>query len=281
MLLTKNHIKGFSLFYLACYLINYGWNLFHSLSFTAISPLFFIHNPDVSLQLILATPLLSFLLQNPAARILFDLLAFLLPVILVICVLQEKKVTRVVAIITALFSLLYYILLSSISFYSSEVFVCWMVIPLLFTSRKVEGFYYWNQMVRLFFALIFFSSALWKLKTGALFQPQQMSAILLEQHLAGLQYQGHDIFSKTIFYLIGHPSFSRLLYVGSFVIELSFMLAFFTTRFDKVLMILLALFIVSDFFLMGINYYPWISFIGCLYLSRYGLVKPPIKRTGY
>ena len=132
------------------------------------------------------------------------------------------------------------------------------------------------QVTRLIFALMFFSSALWKLSSAAIFHSGQMAAVLLHQHISILQYQGNDTFSRMAFYLIEHPLAAQVLYIGGFLLEFSFVVAFFTKRVDRFLILFLILFLISDFVLMGINYFPWLSFIGCFYLSALREPKPEL-----
>lgn len=281
MELNRKHIKIFIWIYLGTYFLNFCWNLTHGISFTRIQPIIFTNRLDATLHIILVTPLLSLLMSSETTRIIFDTLAFLLPVLLCLCYLKYKKFTGVVAGITALYCLVYYLLLSAVSYYSAEAFICWTLLPLVLLTIKPEGFYYRVQVVRLIFSLLFLSSAFWKLSSGAIFHSGQMGAILLDQHISTLQYHGTDFFSRMIFYFIEHPLAAQALYIGSFLAEFSFVVAFFTTRFDRLLIVLLLFFLLSDFMLMGINYFPWLSFIGCFCLSAFQEPKTEIIRKNY
>lgn len=276
MELNRKHIKIFVWIYLSTYVLNFFWNLVQGVSFTGINPIIITNTLDATLHLILATPFLPLLMRSEIFRIIFDSLALLLPALLCICYLNNKKFTGIIAVFTAIYCLVYYLLLCAVSYYSSEVFICWTIIPLIFITTKPLGFYYRLQVIRLIFVLLFFSSALWKLSTCTIFHSGQMVAILFHQHISILQYKGADLFSQVAYYLIVHPLTAQVLYVTGFLLEFSFVVAFFTKRFDKILIILLILFLISDFLLMGINYFPWLSFIGCFYLSA---LQEPKKET--
>lgn len=172
------------------------------------------------------------------------------------------------SLLTAIFSMLYSLLYTMFTFISIEIFLAWMLVPLLFCTKDLPGFYLRMHMLRILFILFFFSAALWKIKSGAIFSLDQMSGILVAQHTSYLIDPQPSTFKAVLNYLIAHPPVSYVFYLLGFLAEFSFAIGFFTKKFDKVLMVLLAGFIIADYFLMSINYFSWIPFCACFYFSR-------------
>lgn len=98
-----------------------------------------------------------------------------------------------------------------------------------------------------------------------------MSAILLSQHSSLLAGVPNNWYSQLILFLIRHETLSWLLYWAGALAEGVFVLAFFSKRFDKWLMLSFFGFVLFDYLLMGINYFTWLPFMGCFYFSRFEL----------
>ncbi len=267
MELIDKHRRQFATWYIFCFLIWFAWLLFHGLLFTSLNPVFFVNRPDVTLNLFMLTDVQSLLIKYKGVRILFDFVYFLLPVLLVIAV-YKKRFNRTLATLTVFFHLLYSLLISSMSIVSPEIFVAWMTVPVIFYARSVSGFYYLLHILRIFFLLIFFSAGIWKIRTGAVFNAEQMSGILLGQHASYLANSPGTVYGKMILYLVNHIYLSYFLYLSAVVAELSFGIGFFTKKFDKYLIIIFCLFLLFNYIMMGINYTGWLAFLGCLYFSK-------------
>ena len=277
LVLTEKHTQQFALYYLFCFLINYVWNYFAGLTFTTLQPVFFLNRLDFTLNLLLLTNLHHFIIESSILQICFDLLNLLLPCVLVYSFIKKGRFTGLLALTTSFFALIYYLLFSAMSFYSAEVFIAWIFIPLILHARFTGGFYYMLHIVRIIFIIVFFSSALWKIRTGAMFNTEQMSATLLKQHGSLLANNSSSSYAAVITYLINTKAISFSLYWLGFLTELIFVTGLFTKRFDKLLIIFLFLFLMFDYALMGINYCPWIVFGGCFYFSNYNLNKENIR----
>ncbi|MBC7867972.1 MAG: hypothetical protein H7X88_10620 [Gloeobacteraceae cyanobacterium ES-bin-316] len=96
-----------------------------------------------------------------------------------------------------------------------------------------------------------------------------MSAILVRQHSAILVATPGGWHSYFIRYLIMHSSVSYFIYALGTIAELSFIIGFFTKKFDLFLMLILCFFILFNFFLLEINYLPWIAFGGFFWFSKF------------
>jgi hypothetical protein len=214
-----------------------------------------------------------YLLGNNELCWIFDIIYAVLPLLLTIAVYKDLPGKVSIAIVTAIFTLVYGTFLSAVSYTSPEMFIGFILIPLLFTATSAKGFYYLLHCMRYLFILVFVSAGFWKIKETGIFNLEEMAGILLLQHNMYIVSNPADLFSKVIFYLVQHPMIAYVFYFLAASAELTFAMGLFTKKYDKVLIVLLCLFILFDFLLMRINYFPWIVFAGCFYFSRYKLDK--------
>jgi len=267
--LNSTHRKKFIFFYSTCFLLSYCWLAFNGLLLHQLKPVFFTSRLDVSLNILALTGLQNAIIGNHFLQLLFDGIYFLIPLLLVFTCIINSRIQFFIALLNSLFNLAYALLLSSLSTLSIEGFVCWIILPLIFIFKKDRAFYFAVNCTRYIFLLIFFSSGLWKIRAGGLFNTEQMGGVLLLQHTAYLATVSHDWFSSFIIYLIKHPLLSYAIYLAATMAELFFVVGFFTKKLDNVLMVLFLLFVITDLFLMRINYFAWISFLGCLWFAKY------------
>ena len=209
------------------------------------------------------------IIQYHWLQIYMDIIYLLLPAALLYSVYKNKKLQPFLAIITALFNMVYTSFFSTISFVSIENFTAWMFVPLIFIFRSPKGFHYLLHTCRLVFITAFFSAALWKIRGGGIFNIEEMSAILFRQHAGYLSLNNVSWYSNFITFLISNQAISFTLYVFAFIAELIFVIGYFTTKWDKYLIFSFCLFALFDYLLMGINYFTWLPFMGCFYFSRY------------
>lgn len=216
------------------------------------------------------------LINSREVRIIFDVIYLLLPVLLVYSCLKENKVKSILAVCTGLFITVYNYFFSITSFVSIEILLAWMLIPFIFIARKTNNFYFNLHCIRILFILFFFSAALWKIRGGGIFNPVQMAGVLVSQH-ADLIIHKENWYTKLLQYLITNSKLSYALYFIAFLTELFFITGLFTRRFDNFLILLFLLFAVFNYFLMEINYFTWLPFMGCFYFSKYKLPALNLK----
>ncbi len=271
LVLTDKHIKQFAVFYLCCFLISYLWQSWYGLLFTSISPIYFLNRADVVLNLLFLTDFQHYIIENRWLQILLDSIYLVLPILLVYSVVKSKNLKAKLALLTAIFSFIYNLFFSTMSFVSIEVFLPWMLIPLLFYPKNLQGFYFTLQAIRIVVIITFSAAAIWKFVSGAIFNVEQMSSVLLIQHATYLAAGSNNMYSNTLLFLIKHTALSYLLYLAAFFIEGIFLIGLYTRKFDKYLVILFCLFLFFDYTLMGINYFSWLVFMGCFYFSSHKL----------
>ncbi|MBC7934996.1 MAG: hypothetical protein H7Y86_06515 [Rhizobacter sp.] len=277
MPLSHNHTKLAAFFYVLCFYGVAAWYVSHELTLSAIRPQFFLNKADVTGQLFMWTGIQHRIIESYLFRMIFEILFYLLPGVLAFCFIKSYRIVSLLAVFTILYSMLYCYLFSCMSFISIEPLITWFFIPLLFTGRSVAGFYLKMHMLRILFILFVASAALWKIRTGALFNAEQMSGVLVSQHAPVLATGEKGFFIDLITFLINHPFLSNLLYWIVAAGELFFIAGLFSKKFDRLLIIILVTFLVFDYYLMEINYFSWLPFAACFYFSRYQMPAAEIK----
>jgi len=272
LILTNREIKLFACYYLGCFLICYGWYFFHHLLFVPLAPIFFVNQPDISLNILLLTNIQHVIIANKEFKIFMDLSLLILPILLFWVVITQKSFAPYIALLTCVYCWFYCVLLSTMSQVSSAMFIAWFFIPLIFCGKGIISFYYKMNIVRLLFLLFFFSSAVWKIRNGGIFNIEEMSAILVREHISYLTTGYSNYYSRFILFLIAHKYLSYAIYLSGFIIEFSFVIGFFTKKIDNLLCVLFCIFLLGDYLLMSINYSTWVPFLGCLYFSKYKIV---------
>ncbi len=267
MLINEKHTKQFASFYLLCFLIHFSWLWFNNLLFSLANPVFFLNKLDFTRNLLMLANMQHYLLNNNWVRLCFDILYGTLPVLLTIATIRNWQGKPVMAICTAVFTLIYGIFFSSVTYISIEGYISWILVPLIFSATTVKGSYHYLHAIRIIFILIFVSAGIAKISTLAVFNSEQMAGILLSQHKVYLVSNENDWFTKFIYFLVRHKEVAYFFFILGTLAELSFAVGVFTRRFDKLLILVFCLFLMFDFFLMRINYFTWMVFMGCFYFS--------------
>lgn len=263
------HRNRFVYIYSFCIVLYFTWLYFNGLLLHQIKPILFINRLDLSLNLLYSSTLTQLVIKSYGLQILLDDLFILLPVLMLFAFKLKWKIKNLLAVLVCIYSWIYGLLLSSMSSLSVEGFAAFTLVAIAFTTNKEVTYYFIFNLIRFAFIIIFFSTALWKIRGGALFNMEQMSGILVNQHAHLLAENSGNYFTAIIKYLINHPTISWLIFAFGAFIEFFFVVGLFTKKLDKVLLILLICFFVMDYFLMQINYMSWLPFAGLLYFSQF------------
>ena len=124
---------------------------------------------------------------------------------------------------------------------------------------------------RYYFFFIFASASIWKLSTGALWHPGQMSTILMAQHAQSIYESPTSFFSQFHSYLIAHAGIAQIFLWAGFLIQFSFLGGFFTRKYDRVYLALFLTFFVINYLLMQIVSLD--LFIFCLVLLDWNKIE--------
>ena len=125
--------------------------------------------------------------------------------------------------------------------------------------------------LRFYTCFMMFSAALWKIGRGSLWLEGQMTNILKTQHAALISNNESSLYSSWINYLIDNPTFADILWWGAALIEISFIIGFFSRKFDGILFVLFWIFLLSDFLVMGLHFWE-LGILSALFLKRFSKV---------
>ena len=225
---------------------------------------------DISTWLLMKTGIHTWILDNPTGWLFFDAVFYLLPLLYFVFYKRKETVAIVLAAVMLVVNFIYITCYTLYPASSIESFIAWLMFPFLFMSATPDRFYFVLHGLRYFFLFLIASAAVWKIVQYGIFNTQEMSGILLVQHKEYLISSPDDWYSSFVYWLISHSGFSYILYLAAVVVEFTFLVGFFTKRYDRLLIALFFLFIVMDVLIMRIPYMELTPFILTLVYSRYG-----------
>lgn len=250
--------------YFACYYAVFLFFFIDSRLLSQYQPIFFNFNHDLTEFLLLATGIPKWMIAHPASFLYADLLVLLAPAALLGFYIKKGRFSLFLGVLFS-FLLVFYLLLANIFWQvHHEPFILYVLLSVVFWTKSEKGFYTLLKGCRYYFLYIFVSAALWKLLRGGLFNGGEMSRILLLHHSDLLSGACDSLSCRVYFFLIDHPALSWWLYFGGVLLEGSFIIGFFTRRWDKVLLGFAVLFVVADLLVMRIPY--WTILMGAITL---------------
>jgi hypothetical protein len=182
--------------------------------------------------------------------ILLDILFFSANIFIPVIV--GRKPDNLLVVSLLLFNFIYTSTSSAMGLHTIETQLSWIFMPLLFFQMSTRRWLVLFCFLRFFFLFYFFSSGLWKITRGSIFDLNQMQHILLQQHKDLLTLDPEWWLSRFFTGIIQKPFLAQGLYVLSCLLELLFLVGFFTFRYDKWLFIIYIIFIVADVLFMRI-----------------------------
>jgi len=272
---STRHRRLFLIYYIIIFYILAVYNWLSGMFLYQLQPILF-HTPfDGTSWLLMQTGIHQWLLTNRAGCLFFDTVFYMTP--LTFWWFCEKK--RVISpllfgICWTTFNWLYvlcYVLFPSTSV---EKFLPALLLPILFATTSITSFYYLMHGLRYFFLFFFVSTGIWKLRTEAVFNIEQTSGILLLQHKEFLIASPRHWYSAFLYWLIRNPYLSYFLYLAATIVELTFVIGFFTKKYDKQLFFLLVFFFAANFILMRIPFFEILPLALPLLFSRSTLKAP-------
>lgn len=206
-------------------------------------------------------------LQIPYAILHYQSLGMLLDLLwLVIAgVLVMQKSNRILNSLLVIILGNYFIFYNSIATHHEHTLIGLLMLSTLLLVKSVKNFVLLFVGLRYYVLFAFASAGLWKVFRGSLFIPNQMSEILKRQHLDYLIHYPQSTFSNFITFLIEQPSIANLFWYSGWIVELLFLVGFFTRRFDKPLGILFLAFFVLDYLLMNLCFIEFCIFVLVFY----------------
>jgi len=191
----------------------------------------------------------QYLVGSFSVSLLFDITMF----VSILACLFLKKI-KAFPIIFFLLFLCYFITLNSFRNHHAHnlIGVLLMSFSLCFQCSNLFaiGFF----ALRYYLLFIMSSAALWKLFRGSVFNLEHMSECLKLQHISYLVNNSNNLYADFIYFLINSQFISQTIFIAGFLIQLSFILGFFTEKYDKMLLVLFFTFFIGDYLLMDLAF---------------------------
>lgn len=219
-----------------------------------LQPSFFYTRQDLVTWIFMQTGLHQWLLNNPTSWLLFDIIFYSLPLLLLIAN-KTKKFETPAAIIMLVVNWCYVQCYTLYPSNSIEGHLGWLLFPIVFLAKGEKTFSLLYEGARCFFLYFLVSAGVWKFAQSGIFHADEMSGILLYQHNQLLTNSPDYWQSRLIIYLIQHEFLSYTLYLWATILEIFFIVGFFTKKYDRLLLALFILFLIADYFVMRIPYF--------------------------
>jgi len=260
----------FTFLFILLFYILAAYKLWNGMWLFQMQPHFFNTRFDGTTWLIMQTGIHQWLLDNKPGWILFDALFYAMPLLYWLAYKYSMKWVPWVAIIMLLVNWIYVQCYTLYPTNSIEGHVGWLLYPFVLMTVRLKSFYFLMNAMRYFFLFFFASAALWKLRQGGAFNPEQMSGILLGQHKEYLVSAPDYWYTLFIYWLVRHQAVSYGLYLAGLLLELVFLVGFFTKKYDRTLLVLFIVFLIMDLFIMRIPYFEILPLALPLLFSKYG-----------
>ena len=225
-------------------LLNRWWS--DALFYAMKQPLFLFEQKEMFYQFLLWSHIPQWLTGSVATAVLFDVMLFAMPVLFLI------TLNRIYAIAFFLLLVIYFFTYNLVTGHHYHSLVGVVVIAVPFFTKNETRFNLLWETVRYYCLYIFASAALWKIFRGSVFYTDQLSNILKPQQLDFLLQQPDSFQAHIVEYLIVHPQTSHIVLMANVLVQLSFMVGFFTKKFDHLLFLLAVVFCIANYMVMNI-----------------------------
>lgn len=203
-------------------------------------------NNDFVYLLFYNSGIMQFILSHPFVASVLDMMLFLLPILAMV------TGRRAFVSGTTLGLLLYQFIFNWVTYHNYHGLVGAIALTIPFWSKKEQRFELLWQGIRYYWLYVFASAGLWKVLRGSAFHDGQLSSILMAQQLDMLLQHPDSWKAHLIQYLISHKQVANTVLLINVALQLSFLIGFFTRRFDYLLIGLSLLFCVANYFVMHI-----------------------------
>lgn len=265
--MKKDFKKMIAVYYCIIFYTLLLYKAFNGLLLVQLKPVFFYAREDIFAWLLMQTGIHQWLINHPGGYVYFDLLYYTAPALLLLFIYKKPALTSYVALYMLAANWLY---IQTYTLYPTGQighYIAWLIFPIFFIAKKEETSKLLFEGLRYFFLFFFLTAGLWKIINGGIYNPLQLSGVLLEQHKELLTNSATYWQAQMISWLIKNSNFSYALFVASALMEMTFIVGFFTQRYDKLLIAIFIIFLFADFMVMRILYYETLPFLLTLYLN--------------
>lgn len=193
----------------------------------------------------------------------FDIVLVILPITILYRLYKGLDI-RKLALINSLVFLLYVLIIYCFPTLSIRKYVGLILIPIAFVFSSEKRYYQYLELMRYYVLFVFTSAALWKILRGVAWDASHMQLSLKGQHIDNFVNWPDHYITTIVSSIIDNPSYCSLLFLSAVLFQLSFAVGFFTKKYDKILAFFVAVFILSDYLIMRIEYWEFIVFLPLL-----------------
>ncbi len=269
MQLTQKHRDSFVIWFCILFylLMIYKWA--NGLFLYQLEPHIFNTRFDFTTWLLMNTGIHKWLINNPAGCLTMDITFYISPLLYLILYKTNQKSSLIFAGVMLVINFTYLQCYTLFPANSIESFTAWLLFPLLLMMPTISSFYFVLNGLRYFFLFVLSSAAIWKFVQMGIFNPQEMSGVLLYQHKEFLVSSANTFYTTFIYWLVNHPTISFGLYAIATGLELIFLVGFINKKKDNYLILLFLIFLVMDLIIMRIPYWELSPFVLTLIFGRF------------
>jgi len=239
-------VRGIFIVYLICFIFKFHQAGF---AFQFAKPLMMYPSINVTYWLFLLLKIPQFIVSNLWAAIASDLILVGSCIALIV---YPKK--YFLAILFTIFNWLNYMEFCLVNVYQPSVIgPLIMSFPALFKSDFKFSLTFWA--IRYWACFLYFEAGILKFIKGSIFHHQHMvNSVKTSMPLYFVQTQENTLRLSFKYFLIDNPGFAHLVFIAAAVLELCFLIGFFTRKFDWLLLGLFLVFHVANEFVMNMTF---------------------------
>lgn len=180
----------------------------------------------------------------------------------------------------------YFVLYNSVSGHHYVYMLGVLFTNFAFVFAKPERFGATLLFCRFIFLFVFGSAGLWKLFRGNLTHPPQMRHTLVEMNITALT-SGEDSFRlEVVQWLLAHQGWAHFIWIVMIVLELFFLLGYFSLKWDRLILACYLFFAGGAFFLFQVLQFENLFFLVTLWpvlvlFRRKQTAKIETRKPGY
>lgn len=246
----------------------YGCMWYNSVLFSQLndSPVSTIQN-DLTYFLLYKIRFFDIITHSPTSSFIFDVLLFLS--ILCSLVFSTIKIfPKIFVVLYAYYFLTYLFYSGSHGHWVGLLMTCW-----LFTAKTDKRFAIFYECIRYYVLFHFVSAGFYKIAHSGLYHVEGFANIIFSSNAYLIFENPHSWHSKAIIYLSNNPLLAYCALLGGTILELAFLIGFFTKKFDKILFFLVIVFMIGSYFFMHIIFYE-MPFFALFFIFK---VKPDFQ----
>ena len=191
--------------------------------------------------------------------------------LLINCVFAFKKANNILfPIINSTLLLVYFIIYNGFNPSQNHTLIILLVLSFCFWTNKQNTFTILIDGARYFIIYHLSSAGVFKLINGGFWYPYQFTTILKHQHIYELTHST-GIYNSFIQALLANPIPTELIYRVAVLLQLTFVIGFFTKKYDWILSICFFSFFIGDLIFMKLSFYE--SYIGLLCFINHKTVE--------